>query len=89
MPVDDCGSGTGVDCREVVEQVYLYLDGELDSDRLTVLRGHLDQCVSCLRMYGLEEEVRALVARCCGGDRAPEHLHAKVRATITTIIIER
>lgn len=81
---DDCGAGDGVDCAEVVEKVYLYLDGELDSDATLLLRGHLDECVGCLRAYGLEKEVKALVARCCGSDRAPAELRHRVLARIRT-----
>ena len=33
-------------------------------------------CAPCLRQFGLEQDVKSLIARCCGGDVAPEHLRA-------------
>ena len=83
----ECGPGDA-DCREVLEEVYLYLDGELALEQRTMIKRHLDDCSPCLRKYGLEQDVRSLIARCCGGDRAPETLHQRIRARITEVTIE-
>jgi len=77
----DCGP-SDKDCLEILEDVYLYLDGELAAESHTVIKKHLDECSPCLRKYGLENEVKALVARCCGNDHAPEELKAKVLARL-------
>lgn len=83
-----CGNPHATDCREVIEEVYLYLDGEMDAERRHVIREHLDECAPCLRKFGLEQEVKALVARCCGGDRAPESLRVSVMTTLRKVKIE-
>lgn len=87
-----CGSPHDVDCAEVIEQVYLYLDGEIDDEGRSKVREHLDECAPCLRQFGLEQDVKALVARCCGGDAAPHDLKERlivrlqqVRVELTTI----
>lgn len=75
-------AGTGYDqdrCRQVLEVVYLYLDDELrstDSPEVSRARiaAHLDECGPCLREYGIEQEVKVLVRRCCGHEQAPESL---------------
>ena len=67
-----CGNPHATDCREVIEEVYLYLDGEMDTATAHVIREHLDECAPCLRKFGLEQEVKVLVARSCGCDRAPD-----------------
>ena len=51
-----CGDPHEVDCSEVLETVYLYLDGEIDHAELGRIRGHLDECSPCLREYGIEED---------------------------------
>ena len=61
-----CGKHHETDCRDVLGEVYLYLDLECSEDRRTLIRTHLDECNPCLRQYGIEQEVKALVARCCG-----------------------
>ena len=60
-----CGQPHDTDCSEVIEAVYLYLDGELEHDGVDRIRQHLDECSPCLREYGIEREVKILVARSC------------------------
>ncbi len=69
--------GHELDCGDVVEAVYLYLDGELTEDVIHNIRQHLDECSPCLREYGIEQEVKALIARSCC-ETAPDTLRASV-----------
>lgn len=85
---DPCATGEGVDCGAVLDSVYVYLDGEVDDERAQLVRHHLDDCVGCLQAYGLEREVKLLVARCCGSDRAPEQLRQKVLLRIREVRVE-
>ena len=84
------GSGNShqSDCGEVLDEVYLYLDLECDEQRRDLIRTHLDECSPCLREYGIEQEVKALVSRCCGGEKAPDALRERLRARITQIVAE-
>ena len=83
-----CGDPHDVDCVEVIRQVYLYLDGEIDDAARTEVREHLDECGPCLRQFGIEQEVKALVARCCGSDAAPDGLKDRLRAKLAEVRIE-
>lgn len=83
-----CGNPHEVDCTEVIEQVYLYLDGEIDDAARHKVRQHLDECAPCLRHFGLEQDVKALVARCCGGDVAPEGLKQRLVVRLQEVRIE-
>jgi anti-sigma factor (TIGR02949 family) len=83
-----CGHPHDVDCDAVLAQVYEYLDGEIDHATLDSIRVHLDECGPCLREYGLEQAVMALVARCCGADHAPEGLRSRVIARIEIVRAE-
>jgi mycothiol system anti-sigma-R factor len=83
------GFGPGnIDCDDVLRDIYLYMDDESDETLKNRIRQHLDACAPCLKQYGLEQDVRSLIARCCGGDRAPETLHQRIRTRITEITIE-
>lgn len=73
----------GVDCSTVLADVFLYLDDEGDVDARERIRAHLEQCTPCLRHFGLERDVKALVARCCGGDRAPDTLRTSIRVQLS------
>ena len=59
------------------------------SSGATLIRTHLDECSPCLREYGIEQEVKALVSRCCGGEQAPEALRERLRAKITELTVGR
>jgi mycothiol system anti-sigma-R factor len=83
-----CGEHHETDCREVLTEVYLYLDIECADERRTVIRDHLDECSPCLREYGIEQEVKALVARCCGNETAPSDLRDRLRARIAELVRE-
>ncbi|WP_030158187.1 MULTISPECIES: mycothiol system anti-sigma-R factor [unclassified Glycomyces] len=74
-----------LDCREVLEEVYLYLDQECSDVRRTVIRDHLDECSPCLSEYGIEQEVRAIVHRCCSQEKAPDEVKERLRRKLSAI----
>jgi mycothiol system anti-sigma-R factor len=78
----------GMDCDEVLADVYLYLDDESDREVRQRIRAHLDDCAPCLREFGLEQDVKSLVARSCGGDVAPDSLKSRIRGRLTEVVIE-
>ena len=78
----------GIDCSDVLKDVYLYLDDESNPALVSRIREHLDGCGPCLRQFGLEQDVKSLIARCCGGDVAPEHVRSNIRARLTEVTIE-
>jgi mycothiol system anti-sigma-R factor len=83
-----CGNPHEVDCSEVIEQVYLYLDGEIDNSGRAKIRDHLDECAPCLRQFGLEQDVKTLVARCCGNDTAPDGLKQRLMVRLQEVRVE-
>jgi mycothiol system anti-sigma-R factor len=78
----------GMDCEEVLADVYLYLDDETDTEARRRIRAHLDDCAPCLRRFGLEQDVKVLVARSCGGDVAPSSLKTNIRVRLQQVVIE-
>jgi mycothiol system anti-sigma-R factor len=83
-----CGNPHETDCREVLEKVYLYLDSEADEHDCSAIKQHLDECAPCLRQYGLEQHVTAMVARTCGDEVAPDSLKSRVLARIQQVRVE-
>jgi len=83
------GFGPGnIDCDDVLKDLYLYLDDESDLELRNRIRQHLDACSPCLRQYGLEQDVRSLVTRCCGGDQAPTTLRVRIQLRLTEMCAE-
>jgi len=82
-----CGHPHETDCSEVLADVWLFLDNECDPSRREVLQRHLDECGPCLEEFGLEEHLKALLARKCGGDAAPDGLRRRLRRSIREIVV--
>lgn len=53
------------DCRDAVETLYHYLDGELTYERRQVIQRHLDECHDCIEAYEFEAELRVVISRSC------------------------
>ena len=83
-----CGEPHDVDCSRVIEQVYLYLDGEMSDTDCATVRRHLEECAGCLREYGLEQVFKALVARSCGCDEMPVEARERLVARLRTVRVE-
>ncbi len=83
------GFGPGnIDCEDVIKDVFMFIDDESDPAVVGRIREHLDGCAPCLRQYGLEQDVKSLIARCCGGDVAPPSLRETIRVRLTQVVIE-
>jgi mycothiol system anti-sigma-R factor len=64
-------------CRDALQTLYHYLDGELTDQRRRQIRHHLEICSPCLEAFDFEAELKMVVARHCR-DRVPDHLRLRV-----------
>jgi len=71
------GHAEGADCREAVERLYFFLDGELTIERRAVIQRHLDECSDCIEAYEFEVELRTAIARGCR-ESVPDALRLRV-----------
>ncbi|GAB3277665.1 mycothiol system anti-sigma-R factor [Parasphingorhabdus pacifica] len=76
-------------CHDVLAEVWLFLDNECDQERRTMLQQHLDDCGSCLEHYGIEEHLKALLHRKCGGEHAPHELRERLRTSIRDTVLRQ
>ncbi len=84
-----CGDARDTDCREVLAELWLFLDNECNRERRDLLQRHLDECGPCLAELGLDEHLKTLLARKCGGDHAPDALKQRLRQAIREIMIRQ
>jgi mycothiol system anti-sigma-R factor len=88
---DDVHEGEPIEihsCDDVLSHVFEFLDRETDDARRAVIAEHLDDCSSCLRQFGIEQEFKALVRRRCGGDAPPPGLRDRIKLQLTTVSFE-
>jgi mycothiol system anti-sigma-R factor len=76
------------DCSVVLSEVYLYLDLECSEERRQLIKKHLDDCSGCLQEFGIEHDVKALVGRCCGDERAPAELRDRLRHKLDQLEVQ-
>jgi len=65
------------DCREAVDFLYRYLDGELAEEHRITIRRHLVDCPPCYSAFDFETELRVVIAH-KAKEQVPEHLRQRV-----------
>lgn len=78
-----------VKCEEALADIYLLLDKECSAERDAALRKHIEDCPPCLEEYGIDEHIKQLLARKCGGEHAPDDLKSRLRASIRQTVESR
>ena len=76
--MSDVQNTSSADCEHMLARVHQFLDQELDHASSDEIRAHLVACEPCLDRYDVEQAVKSLVNRSCGGDKAPSALRTKV-----------
>jgi mycothiol system anti-sigma-R factor len=77
------------ECDAALAEIYLLLDKECGPEREAELRHHIETCPPCLEEYGIDEALKQLLARKCGGDHAPADLKSRLRASIRQTVESR
>ncbi len=68
----------GIDCAGVMEQLYEYIDEELDDDALVEkIRAHLELCQDCFPRYRFEKTFLRFLSE-QGRNSAPHELRHKI-----------
>ena len=81
MSTDPC---EGPDCAQALDNLYLFIDQEIDTASCAEIQTHIDECTSCLTEFDLERVVKSLVSRSCS-ETAPGPLREKVLMSIRTV----
>lgn len=72
-----------MECPEVVDRLWEYLDGELAAKEADAVGQHLAGCAGCLPRYQCDRAFLALVVRSLrAAGPAPARLHVAVRARL-------
>lgn len=69
------------DCGDAQDQLYQYLDSELDQETASSVRGHLDDCPPCFDSFDFYRRLKVVVRSHLAEDM-PESLEQKVKELI-------
>ena len=67
-----------MNCQECLDQMWQYIDGELDMASTDELQHHLAQCRECFSQAELERRLKEMMRRACGGEQAPARLRERL-----------
>ena len=81
-------AGESLDCSAVLADIFLLLDNECDVAAQTRLKGHLQDCPSCLEHYAVQRELKELLRRKCA-EAAPAGLADRLRVQIRRTVVVR
>lgn len=70
-----------ITCEEVIEQLFDYLDRELDAGVSERIDAHLERCRDCFTRAEFERRLRARLHEATDVE-APEKLHRRIRGII-------
>lgn len=79
------GMEGGVSCHEAAEQLYEWLDGELESAPASTRVGlHLETCARCYPVLVFERSFRKAVTRVAIGTETPGELRDRIQRVLET-----
>jgi len=70
-------------CADALEELYVYLDGELTDEKRSTIRHHLDDCNPCFEAFDFEAELRIVISTRCR-DEVPEGLRNRIAQQLTS-----
>lgn len=71
-----------MDCKRVIDRVYLFFDDEMGDDERAPFQEHIDGCPHCARRYRFTRRFLLLVRERCVRCSAPEQLHRRILVSL-------
>jgi anti-sigma factor (TIGR02949 family) len=84
-PCSQLGPSDAVDCRTALQQLWDYLDGELEAPRMDAIRAHLARCSHCYPHYDVEKAFLEAVHSCQCTTCAPTDVRCRVMDALRRI----
>jgi len=67
-----------IDCNQLLERLWAYIDGEADESICGELEAHIEKCLPCRQHADFERRLRVIIQYKCRGERAPEPLRLEL-----------
>lgn len=83
-----CGGEHELACGRFLIDTRMLDDETCDEAHRRALAQHAEECGPCRRAYSIEQNVKALVSRCCGAETAPASLRSGVQQRIRALTVQ-
>ncbi len=67
-----------MDCKRVVEVIFLFFDNEMDEELLTPFRDHVSHCGDCAKRIDYTRKLLMVVRQRCLRCTAPDRLRHRI-----------
>ena len=67
-----------IDCGQLLDRLWAYLDGEADEALCSDFQAHLEACLPCAQHAEFERRLREVIQMKCRGERAPQTLRLEL-----------
>jgi mycothiol system anti-sigma-R factor len=73
------------DCRETLEELEQFLDGELLPTQRDHVLAHLEKCIECYHAFDLQAEIKQLIAIKCADEPLPPGLLDRIKQSLADV----
>ena len=73
------------DCRETLEELEQFLDGELMPVQREHILAHLEKCIECYHAYDLQAELKQVIAVKCANEPLPSGLIDRIKQSLADV----
>jgi mycothiol system anti-sigma-R factor len=71
-----------IDCQHVLQQIELYLDGELEASLRVEVHQHLSGCNGCTDHSAFQQRLKELLRAKCGCNDVPAQVLERIQAML-------
>ena len=68
------GGGNKMICKEALEQIYEFLDNELDNGNHSTIKQHIETCHKCCEKFEFEQAIKKIIKDKTPLHKTPQHL---------------
>jgi len=76
------------DCRETLEELEQFLDGELMPVQREHILAHLEKCIECYHAFDLQAELKQVIAIKCANEPLPPGLLDRIKQSLSDVRAE-
>ena len=78
-------SDLGPKCRETLDEIEAFLDGEVTASLRVRIEHHLSDCPPCMERAEFRRHVKVMISTRCTGDAVPSALHERITRLIADL----
>ncbi len=69
---------TEIDCEQVLQMIWQFLDGEVDEVRYVEIQAHIEACADCGPRYEFQRRLMVLIEQKCRASPIPMELKRRL-----------